>query len=308
MSPHSRLGLGTLIALCLAIFLARLIHGQAIYTVFSDIPTQTQSKALQIIVNNRLKDQKGDFAIVIENIQTKEQYHFNSQKLFPSGSFYKLVLIASVYKELAKGSLTKETILSASKDYLTESFGAVDFGYENFSGPITLSLQDALNRVAQVSDNFAAIMLTDKVRELTSNQQEPLAQMAQDLGLKDTHFGQPETTALDTAHFFRLLSEGKVLSPAASQEIIDLLASSQINNRIPSLLPQIESTVGGQPKRVKVAHKTAELPGLRHDGGIVFLPNNPYIIVLMSKNVQFEDDTVELLANLSKDVYDYFAK
>lgn len=90
---------------------------------------------------------------------------------------------------------------------------------------------------------------------------------------------------------------GEIVSFESSEQIIALLEKAQSNDRIPAKLP----------KNIRIAHKTGELPQVRNDAGIVFLLGNPYLIVLMSKNVRGEDAAIENLAQVSKIVYDYYA-
>ncbi len=48
------------------------------------------------------------------------------------------------------------------------------------------------------------------------------------------------------------------------------------------------------PKDVTVAHKTGEISGVRHDAGIVFLPDGrKYVLVLLSKRVKDVPKAVE---------------
>src|SRR5262249_24773714 len=141
-------------------------------------------------------------------------------------------------------------------------------------------------------DNYAAIMLAEKVGW------DQVQAEADDIGASNTTIKAPiSTTAGDMALYFQDLYQGQIVSASDSGQIIDLLATDQINDRIPDQLPS----------GLKIAHKTGELDGVRNDAGIVFLDGNPYLIVLMSENVPYEDDDVQLLSNISKDVYDYFA-
>jgi beta-lactamase class A len=75
--------------------------------------------------------------------------------------------------------------------------------------------------------------------------------------------------------------------------MFDLLVQQTSNDRLPAMLPA----------GVIVAHKTGELPGVRNDGGIVRCPGESYIIVVMSRDGD-PDEEVEAEANISQMVYD----
>ena len=83
------------------------------------------------------------------------------------------------------------------------------------------------------------------------------------------------TTADDVASLYMQLLRGEVVDAAASQEMLNLLAQQQINDRLPVLLPG--DTV--------VAHKTGNLDGLVHDAGVIFAPAGPIIVAVLTENV-----------------------
>jgi hypothetical protein len=61
----------------------------------------------------------------------------------------------------------------------------------------------------------------------------------------------------------------------------------------------------GLPFNVKVAHKWGEIPGARHEAGIVFGPRFNYVIVIMTENVD-PALSPSYIRDLSKSIYSYF--
>ena len=97
---------------------------------------------------------------------------------------------------------------------------------------------------------------------------------------------------------FEKLALGEVVSPEASAEMIEILKRQKYRDVIPAKLPD----------QVQVAHKTGSLSQAHHDSGIVYLPDGRrYILVILSKNLLDFDRNTELLANISKIIYDYMA-
>jgi beta-lactamase class A len=83
---------------------------------------------------------------------------------------------------------------------------------------------------------------------------------------------------------------------AAAEAMIKILLDQQFNDIIPARLP----------KDVKVAHKTGEINGVRHDAGIVFLPDGrKYVLVLLSKELKDVPAAVGAMAAVSKMIYEY---
>lgn len=263
---------------------------------------------LESIVRADLSGTKGNFAVYIEQLPASssatpaapKKYTLNEVEPFPAASLYKLVLLAAVFKEVENGQIKLDESMTSTKSHLVDILGETDFGYEKMPENITFTVEEALARVGRISDNFAAIMLTDRLRQVPQKEGEEglLIQMTNEIGMKNTDFSTDPiiTTALDIGTFFKALYAGRVVSQKSSAEIVRLLDLNQLDNRIPAKLPA----------EVKVIHKTGELALVRHDAGIVYLPNRPYLIVLLSKDLEYEDDGVETLAQISKDVYDYF--
>lgn len=79
------------------------------------------------------------------------------------------------------------------------------------------------------------------------------------------------TTAKDLATFFDLLYNKKI---ADSDEILTIFERQKINNMIPASLPT----------NIIVAHKTGDWASIYHDGGVVFKPNNPFILTVFTNS------------------------
>lgn len=318
---RTKLGLITLILLAGTVTVSRLINSD---NFDFSVEQNRNDPELEKIMSAEIRGAEGSFAVYIEELPSSpsatlknpKKYALNELEVFPAASLYKLVLLAAVFKELENGppvgGLKLEDVISSTKSHLEEVFGGVDFGYEEAPEKIEYSVDEALARVGRISDNFAAIMLTEKLRAIRLSQgssNKLLVEMAKELGMVNTDFDSDpiNTTASDIAIFFRKLYLGQIISPQASEQILKYLSLSQLNNRIPA----------GVAEGVKVVHKTGELARARHDAGIVYLNSEKsqesrvksnYLIVLLSKNLKYEDDGVEVLANISKEVYKYFNK
>lgn len=243
-----------------------------------------------------LEGKQGDYAVFVKDLKPegKRNVYINSDQVYESASLYKLFLMAAVFEKISRGEMTLETEISAKIGHLDDVLGGREYGYENYDPgeSIGYSAKDALLRIAMFSDNYSAIMLAEKVGWSA------VQAVATNLGTKNTTIKTPiSTSAEDVGLILEELYLGQMVSFEASEEMINMLAKSQVNNRIPAKLPE----------GVKVAHKTGELEGVRNDAGIVFLEGNPYLIVMMTKNLKSIDEGIENEAEISKIVYDYYA-
>jgi len=77
--------------------------------------------------------------------------------------------------------------------------------------------------------------------------------------------------------------------------MISILKDQTLNQKLPKYLPA----------GTGIAHKSGELDEYSHDTGIVYAPWGEYIIVALSKSADPQIAS-ETIAQISKDVYDYF--
>ena len=54
-----------------------------------------------------------------------------------------------------------------------------------------------------------------------------------------------------------------------------------------------------------MAHKWGEIPGARHEAGLVFTPKYQYVVVIMTENVD-PRGSPGYIRDLSKSIYDFF--
>lgn len=100
------------------------------------------------------------------------------------------------------------------------------------------------------------------------------------------------TTAEDIALLYTLMLRGEIIAPTVSQEMLDLLAQQEINDRIPAYLPS--GTV--------VAHKTGNLDNLIHDAGIIYAPAGPIIVAVFTEDME-EGTAIDLIAQIALAAY-----
>ena len=66
---------------------------------------------------------------------------------------------------------------------------------------------------------------------------------------------------------------------------------------------------GDLPDEATVASKSGFITGVRHDSGIVYLPDGrSYFLVYLSKNVPDEERSVAAGAAVSRMIYDFYMK
>lgn len=265
-------------------------------------PKKQNESRLKDIVQGSLQGTKGNYGIVILNLKTGEDYFQNETSTYESASLYKLWVMATAFEQIKNGQLHETDVLSQDLDVLRSKFKIAtpsgemnDEKKKDGENKISFTVKDALTQMITISDNNAALLLSEKVRLAN------VAYFLQKQGLLNSRLGTdnkgPTTTPLEIAIFLKRLYEGKIIDSSYSKKMLDLLKWQKLNNKIPKYLPE----------DLSIAHKTGEFDEFNHDVGIVFVSSGDYIIVVMSKSdVSSRYLAEERISILSKDVYEYF--
>jgi beta-lactamase class A len=261
-----------------------------------------------------LSAQDGMFAVAFKDVQTGESILINEREFFHAASTMKTPVLIEVYKQVEEGRFS----LSDSIEVKNEFHSIVDGSTFSLSSSddseqllysqtgIKRTLADLTYEMIIVSSNLATNIIIELVdaKKVTQTMRNLGAQdilvlrgvedsKAFEQGLNNT------TTALDLMIIFEQLALGNVVSPQASEDMISILKDQKFKEMIPAQLPE----------GVVVAHKTGSITGVRHDSGIVFLPDGrKYVLVLLSKNMSNPEAGVEAMASVSKMIYDYVTK
>lgn len=260
-----------------------------------------ESKLVDIINYNFARDDK-DYAVVIKNFATGEEYGFNENKKFASASLYKLWVLGVAYEKIKNGEIAEDDVISgnASKfdDLLSTDPELPSPTPKEQISPeenretkyVSMTVKNALEKMIIHSDNYSALLLTQKLGVKS------ISNFLKTNGLSSSSFGSPpKTSAKDIALYYEKLYIGEIVDKETSDKMISLLKRQAIKDRLPKYLPD----------DISVAHKTGELYGFKHDAGIVFGAKGDYVIVVLTDT----NDPVrasERTANFSSEIYNYF--
>ena len=269
-------------------------------------PLQTIAHAVEKINENALGDLTSEYLIndnevygvYIKNLATGQSYGYNENMVFETASLYKLWVMATTFQKISEDKLKISDTISGDLEnfdkqlLISTNSLTTEESQSKEERKISFSLENAIEKMITVSDNYAALSLVGKVGDKSINN------FLDENGLLSSKFNHPPTsTPSDIGLFYELLYQGKLVTPELSLQMMDILKRQKINDRIPKYLP--EGTV--------VGHKTGELDEFKNDAGIVYSGKGDFIIVFFSKT---KDPYIaaEKIAKFSKAVYDYFNK
>lgn len=266
-------------------------------------------KLLEKAVQAQLTGTTGKYGIAVLNLKNNDSYFLNEHRKYKTGSLYKLWVMAVALEQIKKGTLRENDILSQDKDELYKKFG-IDTPApsgeaispaptlteeEKEANKITFSVGEAIEQMIIISDNDAALLLSERIRLINATSfLEKNSFSESKLGAAS---GYPTTTPYDIALFLKKLYKGELADKEYTEKMLTLLKRQRLNGKLPKYLP--EGTV--------IAHKTGELDEFTHDAGIVYTQTGDYIIVVLSES-DARAQAEERISNVSKAVYEYFTQ
>jgi beta-lactamase class A len=179
------------------------------------------------VVQDSLKGAPGNYGIYIKSLKTNEMYFEEDRKQFDTGSLYKLWVMGTVFKQIESGDVKEDQVLSQSVATLNSEFGISPNVAEQTSGGVTLTVSEALNKMITISHNYAALLLTEKVK-LSS-----IADYLEQNGFKDSKVGidgsNPTTNAHDMAMFFeKLYIRGNWVIKTSTEKMFESVKGSTV--------------------------------------------------------------------------------
>lgn len=231
-------------------------------------------------IRARIAKTKGTVSLYAKNLDTGAEYGIRADEKVRTASTIKLPVMVECYKAVADGRVAWNTELTLRDEDKVSGSGVL---FE-FSDGAKIFLRDAMHVMIVVSDNTATNLILDKLSANAVNKtmdelglpgtrsmrkvrgdgnklKDPTGWS--DAGLKEENkkYGLGSSTPREMVRLLEMLEQGKVVSPAASKEMLEVLKRQQLRDGI-------ARTTADLP----VASKTGALDRLRSDVGIVYTP------------------------------------
>ena len=239
---------------------------------------------------------EGNVCINFYDLNKNNSFSVNGDKKVLSASMIKLLILAELMKKIF------ENKFSLSDTVMMANFMKIggDGVLKELNTGHHFTLKELATLMIIVSDNQATNILIDFLG------MENINQLGKELDLKETFLGRKMmdaearkkgydnyTCADDISLLLKLIYQEKLINKEASQLMLDILLRQQQGERLQRYLPS----------DIKIAHKCGDLDNLENDGGIIWLGDRAYILVVLTNgmpNLQCK----QTIGKISKFVYD----
>jgi beta-lactamase class A len=253
----------------------------------------------------------GNFAVAFKDLSTGQEFLMNAHESFHAASTMKTALLIETFKQASEHKFSLSDSILIHNDFKsivdgsTYSMDSANDGEQDLYLRIgsKLPIENVLYRMITKSSNFSTNLIVELIGAKNANNTMH-AIGAKDIrvlrGVEDgkafEHGMNNTVTAYDLMVMFDHIAEGTVVNKNACTEMIRILMDQYYRDIIPAKLPP----------GVKTATKSGSIDKVCHDSGIVFLADGrKYVIVLLSRGIADQNVSTDLLATVSRIVYDH---
>ena len=254
---------------------------------------------LDRLLQAKIKSFAGLVGIKVIDLATGQSLAVNDELTFAVASSIKVPLLIGLYRRVREGELDLAAPLTVGHRHHTGGSGVLQL----LDHPVTLALEVVATLMINVSDNTATNILIDMVgMDYVNEHLDQLGLSAIRLrrrmmdGAAAARGDENTGTPAAAAELMRLLWAGKVVDRALSDQVLRLLRKP-----IPKSPVRLHL-----PPDVSIANKPGWLDGVSSEWALVELRRRPYVFCCLV-NYGLADDVEGLVAELSRDVYGYFA-
>ena len=284
----------------------------------------TRRRSLPKRIESRIASFHGEMGIAVKDLETGDEIAFSGDRPFPTASLIKLAVMVEVYHQMAEGKLRRDSVLRLANE---DKAGDEPVVLNQMEPGLNLTIPDLLALMIAFSDNTATNLLIRQVgTENVDRRMDSYGLLQTRLfrpTFRDGHadvlpelekeFGLGATTPREAARLMTLIAEGKVVSRAACDEMLGLLAKQQDRQMIPRSLPFEREEILVANKTGWDEEKIADAAGvkgeIRTDAAYVKGPRSRYVIAILSrrgrdKRPGADNEALVTGAALSRMVYD----
>ena len=239
---------------------------------------------------------EGKVCVNFYDLNKNNGFSINGDKKVLSASMIKLLILTELMKKISEDKFSLSDTIMIADSMKTGGDGVL----KELNTGHHFTLKELATLMIIVSDNQATNILIDFLG------MENINLLGKELGLKESFLGRKMmdtearkngydnyTCADDISLLFKLIYQEKLINKEASQLMLDILLRQQQGERLQRYFPS----------DIKIAHKCGDLDNLENDGGIIWIGDRIYILVVLTSgmsNLQCK----QTIGKISKFIYD----
>lgn len=264
-------------------------QSQAVFTELKPFKNKINDTIINLKQNNNITD----ISLYFRDLNNGPWFGIGEDASFAPASLLKVPLAIAYYKHAESNpGFIQKTVTYKGPDPSWPNVQQTILPKQTLTVGQTYSMEELVKRMLAYSDNQSYYLL------FTNIQMDDLVKVYDDFGLNIN--GSSETdgsivTVKNYSSFFRMLFNASYLNQADSEKVLSFLAETDFQDGL----------VGGVPEQTAVAHKFGERElgdsqlDQIHDCGIVYYPQHPYLLCVMTKgtNIQDEENAIKQLSS-----------
>lgn len=249
------------------------------------------------VISDLVRELDGKAFIAWRHFSSGFIFYHNEHESFHAASVIKVPILIELCRQIESGKVDFDEIYNLQTEDIVDGAGVL----QELHHGIPLTIHDLAVLMTVISDNTASNIIIDRLGFDSINQ------LISFVGMKNTRLNKKfmtplaspqlfnRTTAYDMALVMEKLWRGTLLGPKLTKEVIDILSRQQYREKIPKYIPH----------EVKIANKTGEVSGVRHDCSIVLIPGSEYSLSVCTSELKDEWAGDEFIALVSKEIYKF---
>jgi beta-lactamase class A len=244
----------------------------------------------------------GVLGVAVLDLTDGKQFLFHGDEVFPQASSIKITVLAELYRQTQEGKEGKARLNDLYTFRAEDLVADSDVLSVLTPGVSRLTNRDLAGVMVCVSDNSATNVLIDRVGMDNVNA------MLDRQGLKETRLRRKMmdlqaarqgrenvSTPREMMTLLEQIYRGKLFNKELTDDFFNLLSTHK------------ESCIlQGLPEGVRSANKPGALEGVRNDSGVVFVPNRPFVLCVMTTYLKNEKDGEAAIRIVTSSVHSYF--
>jgi beta-lactamase class A len=271
---------------------------------------QADTAGLRRSIEQIARGYEGVVGVSVRSLETGEGLSIRGDEKFPSASLIKVSVLVALLHEVERGTIRLDDPLTMIARDRVGGSGVL----QHLHSGLRLTVEDAARLMIVISDNTATNLLLDKVpmRAVWAKMDSlglPHTRIHSKTFLRSTsvamdssvRYGLGVTTPDETVRLFTLLHQGRAVSPRMDSLALSILRDNEDWNKLVRWLPD----------GAAAAHKSGDVDQSRNDCGILYGPDAPVAVCVMTRenrDTSYATDNPAnlLIARIGAEVYRAF--